>query len=178
MLKALNGVIGKLCFVFIDDILIFSKHRTDHLGDIESILKHLRSANLSVKLEKCKFFAKEIEFLGHRVSKIRCIQNKKLQSMDRPKNVVQLQRFLGLAIFFRKFIPVFSRLADPLYKLLRKEAQFEWTDACENSFNKLKGSLVSDTVLAHPDYSKPFYLFTDASDLGLGACLMHSTVNH
>ena len=123
MCKALNDVIGRLAFVFIDDILIFSRNSMDHIKDIESVLNNLRVANLSIKLEKCSFFRERVEFLGHSVGSegIRCIQNEKLAKMTRPTNVKELQRFLGLANYFRKFIPVFSRVADPLYKLLRKK---------------------------------------------------------
>ena len=92
--------------------------------------------------------------------------------MSKPNNVKELQRFLGVANFFRKFIPVFSRVAYPLYQLLRKDKEFIWDEACESAFVKLKGCLLSDVVLAHPNYTKDFHLFTDASNCGLGACLM------
>jgi len=176
MSKALHKCLGRLAFVFIDDILIFSKNINDHLEDIREILEDLRSSQLTVKLEKCSFFKTEIEYLGHLINKegIKHVQNDKLKNMNRPKNVSELQRFLGLANYFRKFIPIFSIIASPLYKLLRKNEPFNWTDECEDSFNKLKNSLTSETVLAHPNYNAKFYLFCDASDYGCGACLMQA----
>ena len=177
MCQALNNIIGKLCFVFIDDILIFSRSIDEHLADIKSVLANLRASNLSIKLEKCSFYKESIEYLGHIINKegIKCVQNEKLRNMARPKNVEELQRFLGLANFFRKFIPVFSRIAYPLYQLLRKDVQFLWDEHCEESFEKLRNSLIGDTVLAHPNYKLPFYLFTDACNLGIGAALMQSS---
>ena len=174
MCKALQKLLGTLCFVFIDDILVFSKSVKSHLSDIKEVLESLRNGNLSVKLEKCSFFQSQVEYLGHRISGegIACVNNGKLETMSRPNNVKELQRFLGVANFFRKFIPVFSRVAYPLYQLLRKDKEFIWDEACESAFIKLKGCLLSDVVLAHPNYTKDFHLFTDASNCGLGACLM------
>ena len=144
MCKALQKLLGTLCFVFIDDILVFSKSVNSHLSDIKEVLESLRNGNLSVKLEKCSFFQSQVEYLGHRISGegIACINNGKLETMSRPNNVKELQRFLGVANFFRKFIPVFSRVAYPLYQLLRKDKEFIWDVACESAFIKLKGCLL------------------------------------
>ena len=174
MCKALQKLLGTLCFVFIDDILAFSKNVHSHLSDLKEVFESLRKGNLSVKLEKCSFFQSQVEYLGHRISGegIACINNGKLEAMSSPNNVKELQRFLGVAIFFRKFIPVFSRVAYPLYQMLRKDKEFIWDETCESAFIKLKGCLLSDVVLAHPNYTKDFHLFTDASNCGLGACLM------
>ena len=176
MCRVLQELLGKLCFVFLDDILIFSKNINDHLKDVEKVLSNLRAANLKLKLEKCVFFKDNIKFLGHSISKegIQCVNNEKVLKMPQPTNVKELQRFLGLANYFRKFIPVFSRIAEPLYRLLNKDNKFEWTEKCNISFHSLKQSLVSPTVLAHPNYHKPFFVFTDASDSGIGACLMQA----
>ena len=130
MCKALQKLLGTLCFVFIDDILVFSKSVNSHLSDIKEVLESLRNGNLSVKLEKCSFFQSQVEYLGHRISGegIACVNNGKLETMSRPNNVKELQRFLGVANFFRKFIPVFSRVAYPLYQLLRKDKEFIWDE--------------------------------------------------
>ena len=104
---------GTLCFVFIDDILVFSKNVHSYLSDLKEVLESLRKGNLSVKLEKCSFFQSQVQYLGHRIcgEGIACINNGKLEAMSKPNNVKELQRFLGVANFFRKFIPVFSRVA-------------------------------------------------------------------
>ena len=79
--------------------------------------------------------------------------------------------FWGSQTFFRKFITDLSRVAYLLYQLLRKDKEFEWDDNCEIAFQKMEESLFSDVVLAHPNYESPFYLFTDDSNLGIGASL-------
>ena len=118
-------LLGTLCFVFIDDILVFSKSVNSHLSDLKEVLESLCNGNLSIKLEKCSFFQSQDEYLGHQISGegIACINNGKLEAMSRPNNVKELQSFLGVANFFRKFIPVFSRVAYPLYQLLRKDKE-------------------------------------------------------
>ena len=97
--------------------------------------------------------------------------------MSRPNNVKELQRFLGVTYFFRKFITIFSRVVYPLYQLLRKDKEFLLDETSENAFKRLKECLLSDIVLGHPNYTKDFHLFTDASNCGLGACLMQADEN-
>ena len=131
--------------------MVFSKNVPSHLSDLKEVLESLRKGNLAVKLEKCTFFHSQVQFLGHRISGegIAYINNGKLEAMSRPNNVKELQRFLGVANFFRKFISVFSRVAYPLYQLLRKDKEFIWDETCESAFIKLKRWLLSDVVLAH-----------------------------
>jgi len=160
MCKSLHKLLGTLCFVFMDDILVYSKSMKNHCADIREVLDNLRAGNLSIKLEKCIFFSNEISYLGHKISPqgISCLRTGKLAEVARPKDVKSLQQFLGFSNFFRKFIPKFSIIAYPLYQLLRKDKPFVWCDKCELSFNTLKEKLLSDVVLAHPNFNKPFYL--------------------
>lgn len=88
-----------------------------------------------------------------------------------PKNVKQVQSFHGLANYYRRFIQGFANIAAPLYKVIKKEHTFEWTDDCEQAFQKLKKALTSKPVLQFPDFSKYFSITTDASADGLGAIL-------
>ena len=105
MCSALSEILGTVCFVFLDDILVFSETKEQHFADLRAVLMKLRAGNLAVKLEKCKFFHEKIEYLGHSISAegISCVQNKKLRNMPVPTNIKELQRFLGLANYFRKF---------------------------------------------------------------------------
>ena len=82
-----------------------------------------------------------------------------------------MRSFLGLASYYRRFIPLVSRVAGPLYALTRKDTPFDWTHACEEAFTHLKALLTQVPILAFPNFSKDFHLETDASDLGLGALL-------
>ena len=88
-----------------------------------------------------------------------------------PSDLKSLRSFLGLASYYRRFIPHFSSVADPLHALTRKDAPFEWTAECENSFHTLKRLLTNAPILCFPDFSKKFLLETDASGIGLGAVL-------
>ena len=107
--NTLASIIGEIAFVFLDDILIFSKTEQKHLKDLTNVLDKLRHASLSLKLEKCEFFKEQINYLGHQINSngITCVQNDKLKYAAKPTCIKELQSFLGLANFYRKFIPNF-----------------------------------------------------------------------
>jgi hypothetical protein len=117
-----------------------------------------------------------VNFLGHTISKdgISVDPSKVLEVMDwkPPKFVHQICSFLGLAGYYRRFIPDFSRIAKPMTKLLKKGVKFAWSEACEKAFHTLRQHLTSAPVLVQPDNSKPFEVFSDASGTGLGCVLM------
>ena len=133
---------------------------------------------MRVKLCKCQFAATEVSFLGHRVSqdgvsadpeKVAAIRN-----ISRPTCVKDVRSFLGLAGYYRCFIKDFATLAAPLTKLTTKQISsrpFAWTAACDNSFTQLKQQLCAAPILAYPQFDRMFTLYTDASDVGLGAVL-------
>ena len=117
-----------------------------------------------------------MQFLGHVLtpegisvdpSKVQGVLNWKY-----PKSVHQIRQFLGLASYYRRFIPEFSKIAQPMTKLLLKDAKFVWSLACEEAFQALKKFLTSTPVLAQPDIDKPFDVYYDASRTGLGCVLM------
>ena len=89
-----------------------------------------------------------------------------------PKSVHQIHRFLGLAGYYRCFIPKFSKIAQPMTKLLQKDVKFVWSPTCEEAFQALKKFLISAPVLAQPDIDRPFDVYCDASRIGLGCVLM------
>ena len=132
--------------VFIDDILVYSKDAHEHEQHLRIVLETLREKRLYAKLNKCGFWLKEVSFLCHIVSaegirvdpaKIEAVVNWKP-----PRNVIKVISFLGLAGYYRRFMRGFSVIAFPLTKLLRKGIKFEWTNKCQNSFERLKGMLV------------------------------------
>ena len=173
MSMVLQDILGVFCFCYIDDIIIHSKTYEDHLKNLDTVFTKLVQANLTLKLEKCKFMVTEVKYLGHKISKdgIQFTDDFAVQNCTTPKDVKSLQSFLGLVNYFRKFIPNFSGIATPLYRLLKVDVPFVWSEDCELAFNKLKLQLNQKTQLAHPDYSLPFILFTDASNYAIGACL-------
>ena len=83
----------------------------------------------------------------------------------------EVQRFLGLANYYRRFVRDFTTMAKLLHRLMERNAQYWWTTECQRAFDKLKSCLVSEPILAFPDFTRPFILDTDASDIGIGAVL-------
>ena len=117
----------------------------------------------------------EVRYLGYVVSNAGvCVDPDKVrvvQHFPRPQNLKQLRSFLGLASYYRRFIPRFSQVAAPLYALMKNDAPYQWTSSCQDTFEQLKQKLIQAPVLAFPDFSKHFILETDVSGVGLGAVL-------
>ena len=139
------------------------------------MIQRLAEANLKLKPVKCRFACKEVEYLGHLITPSGLKPNPQLvsalQEFQPPKDVRELRRFLGLTSYYRKFIPKFAKVAEPLHYLTRKEMEFMWSDDCQHAFNSLKQKLIEAPVLAYPSFDKDFILETDASIKGLGAIL-------
>ncbi len=161
--------------VYLDDIIVFSRSLDDHFRHLEVVFQRLREAGLKLKLKKCSFVKDSVPYLGHIVSANGLATDPaKIAAMMKfpaPKNVKQLQTFLGLTNYYRRFVPNFAQLAHPLTELTKKDAEFTWDEQQEKSFQSLKDRLVSSPVLAFPDFTKPFIVCTDACDYGIGAVL-------
>ncbi|RWS03567.1 gag-pol fusion protein-like protein [Dinothrombium tinctorium] len=177
--RAMDNVIGKakmkFAIVYIDDILIYSKTLEEHLNHLDYILSRIEKANLRLAADKCEFLKEKITFLGHEISAkgIQPSKDKvhKVLSFRRPRTPRQVQQFLGLVNFYRKFIPNLSKIERPLRKLTFKDAEFKWTDDCEAAFKLLKKILCSEPILAHFDDDKEPILKTDASNEAIGVVL-------
>ena len=173
MNKVLKGL--KFAMTYLDDIIIFSENKSQHL-------EHLREAGLKMKRSKCDFFKSEIHYLGHLISPegIRPLPNKLdcIQHMPVPKNMKEIKQFLGLTGYYRKFVPRFADISRPLTTLTKKDKKFEWTPACQKSFDLLKETLCGEPVLKYADTSKPYTLYTDTSKFGWAGVLTqsHTTV--
>ena len=140
------------------------------------VLQTLREKKLYAKLSKCDFWLKEVSFLGHIVSvegiRVDSTKIKAVVNWKPPRNVTDVRSFLGLADYYRRFVRVFSVIASPLTKLLRKGIKFEWTDKCQNSIEQLKRMLVEAPVLTQPTSGKEYTLYNDASGISLGCVLI------
>ena len=157
------------------DITVHSKDLSSHLEHLETVFKRLDEANLFLNKKKCQFAKKEVRLLGHIVcegkikmdtAKIAAVEN-----MPSPSNVVELQRFLGLTGYYRKFIQGYAKIIGALTSLLKKDTVWEWTPDMESSVQALKKALTSYPVLRMPDLSRKFYVYTDASDKAIGCIL-------
>jgi hypothetical protein len=163
--------------VFIDDILIFSKNEEEHDEHLRLVLQKLRENQLYAKLSKCEFWLKEVSFLGHIIFEggISVEDPSKVESVlswNTPQNVSDIQSFLGLAGYYRRFIEGFSKIAKPMTELLKKGKTFEWTPRCEASFQELKKKLTTAPVLTMHDMERSFSIYCEASGQGLGCVLM------
>ena len=177
LMKMLLG--GKESFSdsYFDDTTVFSNSWQEHLSHLREVFTVISKANLTIRPSKCVIGAPEIEVVGHVVGngKIRTKIDKVKTIMDypRPSTKKELRAFLGLIGYYRKFIKDFATVALPLTDLTRKgkNVSVDWTTECEHSFGKLKKALLSDSVLATPDFGKLFTVQVDASNGGIGAVL-------
>jgi hypothetical protein len=144
--------LDKFVVVFIDDILIYSKTKGDHADHLHVVLQRLRDHHLYAKFSKCEFWLDSVKFLGHTVSSegISVDPTKVQEVMDwkPPTSVHQICSFLGLAGYYHRFIPNFSKIAKPMTELLKKEVKFCWDDKCDKAFHTLRKLLTTAPVLA------------------------------
>jgi hypothetical protein len=168
--------LDKFVVVFIDDILIYSKNEEEHARHLRIVLTRLREHQLYAKFSKCVFWLEEIQFLGHILSaKGIAVDPSKVKDIlewKPPTTIHQVQSFLGLAGYYRQFIPNFSKLVNPITSLLKNDTKFNWSSRCNEAFEKLKVSLTTAPVLTQPDIEKPFDVYCDSSGSGLGCVLM------
>ncbi|XP_058211690.1 uncharacterized mitochondrial protein AtMg00860-like [Rhododendron vialii] len=154
MNRIFRAYLDRFVVVFVDDILIYSPTEEEHQSHLTIVLELLREHQLYAKLSKCEFWLSEVKFLGHVVSKGGVsVDPGKIESImnwQRPKNVFEIRSFLGLAGYYRRFVPDFSRLAAPMTKLTRKGTRFIWSDSCKAAFEELKKRLTTAPVLIVP----------------------------
>ena len=178
--KVLMGC-GTFAMGYLDDIIIFSENEEDHLKHIEEIFRRLEHFDLKMKREKCSFFKRHIQYLGHIISKagIQPLPEKleSIRKMPHQKNPKEAKQFLGLIGYYRKFVPHFADIARPLTQLTRHDTQYEWSENCQKAFNHLKELLMEHTILRYPDPQKPYTLFTDASGIGWSGVLTQEHVD-
>ena len=159
--------------VFLDDILIYSKTKEEHIRHVRAVLQLLREHKLYAKLSKCEFFRHFVSFLGHVVSEkgigMEEGKVKAIKEWSRPQTVQDVRAFLGLAGYYRRFVRNFSKIAASMSELLKKDVPFAWSEEAEVSFESLKKAIVSAPVLIVADDSRPFTIHTDASGFAVGA---------
>ena len=175
--ELMTGVLKDLPFAmaYLDDIIIYSSTPEEHLQHIRTVFEKLCHAKLSMKLSKCHFFAKEIQYLRHilGVEGIRPVPAKTeaIKAMHPLVNPKQVRAFLGLVGYYRKFIKNFAKIAKPLTMLTCMDVKFEWKEIHHCAFMKLKDAIVQAPILRYPDTTKPHIVYTDASNDACGAQL-------
>ena len=173
----MNKVLDNCSFamMYLDDIIIFSNSEEEHLSHIEEIFRRLEAADLKMKRSKCDFFKKHIHYLGHLISAdgVRPLKDKldTIRDMPAPRSSKEVKQFLGLAGYYRKFVPHLADLSRPLARLTCKDRVFEWTQECEKAFNILMQNLCAQPILKYADTSRGYTLYTDASRYGWAGVL-------
>ena len=172
-----TGILKDFSFAiaYLDNIIIFSKNPQEHLSHIRKVFEKLRSATLSLKMSKCNFFSKEIQYLGHFLiaTGIQPLPSEThaIQHMQPPTTLKQVQAFLGLVGYYRKFIKGFAKIAKPLTMVTQPQVTFEWTSTYHTAFLHLKEAIIQAPILCYPDPNKKYIVYTDASDGACGAQL-------
>ena len=182
--RVVENIIGNLKNTtgYIDDIFTYSKSFEEHLDDLEQIFIRLKEANIKIKTKKCEIATEETKFLGYLVTKngiqIDPSRSESIKKYPRPQTKKNIKEFLGLANYYRQFIPKFADIVDPLNQLTREKVRFKWSDECELAFKTMLELLSSSPILAYPNFERQFHLTTDASVVGLGAVISQFDENN
>lgn len=172
VLQGCKGVVN-----FLDDIVVTGKTTAEHLENLENVFNKLQDAGFKLNLQKCKFFEKEIKYLGHIIDskglkkdpeKVRAIME-----CSRPLDVNEVRTYIGMINYYGKFCPNLSSTLEPLYNLLKVDVKFHWDEECSVAFKKSKELIVSDLILVHFNQELPVKLACDASAKGIGAVISH-----
>jgi len=165
---------GKVA-VFIDDVIVGTETEERHDELVAEVIKRLEENDLYVKLEKCKWKVREVKFLGVVIGpegiKMEREKVKGVLEWLTPKCVKDIQKFLGLANYYRRFIEGFATVARPLHDLVKKNKKWEWTEREEKAFKELKERFIKEPVLAAPNIDKKMRMEVDASDYAMGGML-------
>ena len=165
----------KEVLVYLDDVIVFSETIEGHIEKLQKVFQRMREANLTFKPSKCTYLQEEINLLGFVVNSngIKPAEDKlrSVKDFPRPKKTKEVQSFLGLCNFYRKFIKDFSIIARPLHDATKKN-NYHWGPAQEEAFLTLKENLISAPLLRHFNPDKGCTLHTDASGTGIGAVLL------
>uniref|UniRef100_H3H3R4 RNA-directed DNA polymerase n=1 Tax=Phytophthora ramorum TaxID=164328 RepID=H3H3R4_PHYRM len=166
----------RICLVYLDDCVIFSKDFPSHLVRVRQVLTRFQQAGFKLKMKKCHWGRNQVAFLGHIVTPTGILPNpekvKAVMNVARPQDVHGIRSFLGLTSYFRRYIPGYASISAPLERLKVKDAPFDWNADCEAAFRQLKRALVKPPILIYPNSKRRFKLFVDSSRYAVGACLM------
>jgi hypothetical protein len=176
----MNGVfreyLDKFIQVFIDDILIYSRTTKEHDEHLRLVLQCLREHKLYGKLSKCSFYQSRIHYLGHVISDegivVDLAKVEAIMEWPAPLNITEVRSFMGLVGYYRWFVEGFSKIANPITELQKKNKKFVWTEKCTEAFRRLKELLTTTPILKVPNMDADFLVCTDASKEGLGGVLM------
>lgn len=172
---AFAGLTPEAAFLYMDDLIVIGCSANHHIQNLRRTFESCKKYNLKLNPEKCKFFNKEVTYLGHRITEKGILPvDTKYEVIKRypvPASAETVKRFIAFCNYYRRFIPNFAEIARPLNKLTRKKVKFVLTQECQRPFEKLKKGLIQPRLLRYPDFVKQFILSTDASKESCGAVL-------
>ena len=175
MQNALAPFLWIFALVYIDDIVVFSLNFEDHLSHLDQVFRAISETGITLATTKCHFAYQSLLLLGQKVSRLGLSTHMEKVSailqLDQPRNIHDLQIFLGMMVYFSSYIPFYAWIAAPLFTLLRKGAKWEWTDLHQEAFELCKQVLVNAPVRGYAVPGKPYRLYSDACDFGLAAIL-------
>ena len=175
----MDTMLGGLDFsiAYLDDILIKSQDMEQHKQHVRQVFKKIQDYGFKLKESKWDSFMEKIKYLGHKIDKEgrrpdpeRSIA---IKEMPAPQNVSSLQSFLGLANYYKTFIPNMHDLRAPLNELLEKDKAWDWTPECHRAFEKIKEILTLDLFLTHFNPDLEIIVASDASSYGIEACILN-----
>jgi len=168
-------VVEEKVAVFIDDVMIATETEEGHDEIVEEILRRLEENNLFVKPEKCVWKVREVGFLGVMIGEDGVkMEKEKVQGVVEwlvPKSVKDMQKFLGLANYYRQFVKDFAKIAKPLHEMTMKETKWSWGERQQKAFEELKERFTMEPVLVTPDLDREMRVEADASDFAMGGVL-------
>ena len=174
MNMVLEGLIAIICFVYLDDVIVFSTTIPQHIIDVQTVVDRLIKYNLKLKMSKCEILQKEIVYLSHVIRNGQITPNPaKVQDLFKfksPLTARQIKGYVGLGSYYRRFIKNFAKIVSPLLRAVQGD-KIEWTADCETAFITLRDQLTHQPVLHLPDFQRPFFIETDACDYGIGGVL-------
>lgn len=163
-------------FMYLDDIIIITQDFDEHIRVLEEVFLRMRRAGLTLNTDKCQICRESLKFLGYVVDEsglhVDPDKVKSIVDIPTPTKVTHVRSILGMASWYRRFIPNFAEVVAPLNKLLKKNEKFFWSRECEEGLREIKNRLVAAPILACPNFEKPFVIQCDASAYGIGAVLI------
>ena len=142
--RVLAGLHWETCLFYLDDIIVFAATWEEHLARLWQVFERLHHAQLKLGAEKCTFAAKEVSYLGHRVTSEGLLPDptllKAIREIGTPKNATEVRSFLGLAGYYRRYVKNFTTIVGPLHSLTRKDEVYHWSPECHQAFDRLRPS--------------------------------------
>ena len=175
----LNGLIYTKCEMYLDDCIVYAKGHEEFLERLELVFQRFEKFGLFLKAKKCRFGMKQIEYVGRTISSAGIsMSRQKIDSVlnfPKPKTLTAIRSFLGLANYFRNFVPFHSDLVAPLQKMVdpnaRKKSSIVWSKEADEAYFKIRSAIAACPLLHFLDEESPIELYTDASDYGIGGVL-------